>query len=136
MRFEDDDRQLMFVTFQPKVIQLCNDIRELQALGYDIPDQLSKYSKHATRFISYARHLQQIASFHNTVGDRMVPCQRPIMLNNAKELSLLVKSKSISWNNEDSVAQYISSLQSAVNKLSHDNNLLLGYHENTVRIVS
>lgn len=126
----------MFVTFQPRVIQFCNDIRELLALGFNLPDQLIKYSQHAAKFISYARQLQQIAAFHNTVGDRMIPCQRPIMLKNAIELSQLVKSKSVSWSDEASVSEFISKMQAAVSRLSHDNNLLAGYYENSIKIVS
>lgn len=132
----DEGEGLMFVTFNPMFINFCNDVREFEALGYRVPTELHTCARHASKFISHARHLQQIASFHNTVGDRMVPCQRPIMLKNAVELSRLVKSESVSWNDEASVTRYIAMLQAAVNKLSHDNNLLTGYHMNAIKIVS
>lgn len=126
----------MLVTFNPQFINFCNDVREFEALGFRIPDQLKNTARHASKFITHARNLQQIAAFHNTVGDRMVPCQRPIMLKNAMDLARLVKSESVSWNDEESVVRYISTLQTAVNRLSHDNNLLTSYHNNAIKIVS
>lgn len=136
VKFKDGEDQLMLVTFNPQFITFCNDVIEFEALGFRIPEQLKNTARNASKFISHARHLQQIAAFHNTVGDRMVPCQRPIMLKNAMELSRLVKSESVSWNDETSVVRYISVLQAAVNKLSHDNNLLTSYHNNAIKIVS
>lgn len=126
----------MSVTFKPKVIQICHEIRELQALDYILEPELIVYLRQAGNYTSFARHLQQIASFHNTIGDRMIKCHRPIMLYNAKELCGLVKSRSISWKDEEFVIEYIFNLQNAVNKLQHDNQLLLSYHENIMKIVS
>lgn len=90
----------------------------------------------AIKFQGHARKLQQIATFHNTIGDRMVPCLRPIMLKNAIELSNLVRSESVAWNDEESVERYISTLQVSVNNLSRDNTVLTEYHEKTKQIVS
>lgn len=130
VKFEKVDRQLMTVTYNPKLMIFCNDIRHLKNFGFhNIPNDLLKYGNIGRKYVKYARNLQQIANFHNTIGDRIIPCQRPIMLKNALELSNLVKSQSVSWNNEDSVRKYIMVLQDAINQLSRDNNLLSGYHE-------
>ncbi len=83
-----------------------------------------------------ARRLQQIATFHNTIGDRIIPCQRPILLKNAMELSKLVRSESVAWNDEDSANRYVGVLQNAVSSLSRDNTYLAGQHEDTKKIVS
>lgn len=131
VRFEKTNRQLMIVTYNPKLITFCHDIRHLKNFGFNnIPGDLVKYGNIGRKYVKYARNLQQIANFHNTIGDRIIPCQRPIMLKNALELSNLVKSQSVSWNNEESVKKYIMVLQDAINQLSRDNNLLSGYHEN------
>lgn len=126
----------MRVTFNPKLVTFCNDVREFENLGYRVPIELRESATHAKKFMSYARSLQQIASFHNTIGDRMIPCQRPIMLKNAMELSNLVKSESVAWNDEESVSRYVSVLQTAVQKLSKDNAILAGYHEQAKKTVS
>jgi dynein heavy chain 2, cytosolic len=65
----------------------------------------------------------------------MIPCQRPIMLKNAMELAKLVKSETVSWNNEESVSHYVNILQKCVNKLNKDNTFLIGYHEDAKKIV-
>lgn len=125
----------MKVTFGPKIVTFCDEARHLQNLGLKLNPEIQKSISHSMKFISYARRLQQIATFHNTIGDRMIPCQRPIMLKNAMEFANLVKSESVSWNDEDSVERYINSLQDAVKRLSKDNNQLTGYHEQAKKSV-
>ncbi|CAD6999081.1 unnamed protein product [Ceratitis capitata] len=125
----------MRVTFNPKLVMFCQDVREFENLGYNVPSELRSSATHAAKFMSYARRLQQIATFHNTIGDRMIPCQRPIMLKNAVELSKLVQSETVAWNDEESVQRYVNTLQTAVSKLSADNTLLVGYHEQGKRTV-
>lgn len=135
VEFEKQGRHLMQVTFKPKLVTFCHDVRELENLGFRIPIELRETASHAIKFMAYARRLQQISTFHNTIGDRMVPCQRPIMLKNAVELSRLVQSESVAWNDEESVNRYVSTLQAAVSHLSRDNTYLVGQHEEAKRIV-
>lgn len=126
----------MQVTFKPKLVTFSQDVRELESLGFRIPIELRETALHAIKFMGFARRLQQIATFHNTIGDRMIPCQRPIMLKNAMELSKLVQSESVAWNDEESVNRYVSTLQNAVSKLSRDNSFLAGQHEEAKNIVN
>lgn len=136
VEFEKDGRQLMQVTFKPKLVIFCNDVGEFENLGFCIPIELRSIALQAVKFMAHARKLQQIATFHNTIGDRMIPCVRPIMLQNALKLSNLVRSESVAWNDEDSVDRYISTLQVVVTNLSRDNNILTEYHEKIKQAVS
>ncbi|XP_061401208.1 cytoplasmic dynein 2 heavy chain 1, partial [Musca vetustissima] len=136
VKFEKEGRQLMRVTFNPKLVTFCQDVREFENMGYNVPAELRTAATHAAKYMCYARRLQQIATFHNTIGDRMIPCQRPIMLKNAMELSKLVHSETVAWNDEESVLRYVNMLQAAVSKLSTDNTLLVGYHEQAKRTVA
>ncbi|XP_060645040.1 cytoplasmic dynein 2 heavy chain 1 [Drosophila nasuta] len=136
VKFEKEGRQLMRVTFNPKLVTFCQDVREFENLGYNVPLELRSAATHAAKYMCYARRLQQIATFHNTIGDRMIPCQRPIMLKNALELQRLVQSETVAWQDEESVQRYVNTLQQAVSKLSADNTLLVGYHEQAKRTVT
>lgn len=136
VEFERDGHQLMMVTFKPKLVVFCSDVNVFEELGFRTPIELRTTAQHAFKFMGYARKLQQIATFHNTIGDRMIACLRPIMLKNALELSNLVRSESVAWNDEDAVDRYVSTLQYSVNNLSKDNSLLTEFHEKTKQIVS
>lgn len=130
VKFESSDRQHMKATYNFKLIVFCNDIETLKKFGFtNIPFELAKFATMGKRYLSYAKNLQQIANFHNTIGDKIIPCHRPIMLKSAVEFSNLVKSESVSWNNPESVERYIEVLQSAINKLTKDLNLLTANHE-------
>lgn len=126
----------MRVTYNEKLLIFCQDVCEFENEGFRIPIELRNAAMHAIKFMGYARKLQQIASFHNTIGDRMIPSLRPVMLKNAVELSNLVKSESVAWNDEESVNRYVSVLQTSVNNLTNDNNILTEYHMKAKNIVS
>lgn len=93
VEFDKSERQQMRVTFDGQLITFCLDYKELEVLGFRLPAHLKHVVVHAQRFIRHARQLQQIAAFHNTIGDRMIPCQRPIMLKQAIELARLVQGE-------------------------------------------
>ena len=74
-------------------------------------------------FISYlfVRDLERIANFHNTIGDRMITSQRPLMLDAAVSLAQLVKEQTdMTWNNPDKVQRYITKLQQVGFFLFHE----------------
>lgn len=135
VEFDKSDRQQMHVTFDAKLITFCFDYKELEVLGFRVPAHLKHVVSHAKRFIRHARQLQQIAAFHNTIGERMIPCQRPIMLKNAVELASLVQSENVPWNDEESVERYVNALQDCVSRLSKTNSTLVHYHEQLKGIV-
>ncbi|CAG9863949.1 unnamed protein product [Phyllotreta striolata] len=127
VEFSDD--KLMRVTFSPRLIVLISEVRQLGAMGYQIPAAIRETSEHAKKFMKLARILEQIAHFHNTIGDQMIACQKPMMLNSALELSKLVQEQEVvSWGQEKSVERYVNTLKAAVEKLSKENGLLTMYH--------
>ncbi|XP_041973347.1 cytoplasmic dynein 2 heavy chain 1 isoform X2 [Aricia agestis] len=88
--------------------------RELAALADKLP---------------HARALDQIASFHNTLGERMIPSTRPMMLQAALDLSALVQDqKPVYWNDEQQLTEYIDRLKTAVLKLETENTYLTSQH--------
>lgn len=67
----------------------------------------------------------------------MIPSQKPMMLTAALALSKLVQEqKVVSWSEQKSVANYVETLKTAVEKLFKDNNLLSSYHHQIVEEVS
>ena len=94
-------------------------------------------SEQARKFAKLARDLERIASFHNTIGDRMITSQRPLMLDAAVSLAQLVKEQTdMTWNNPDRVQRYIARLQQHVEQLARQNNKLAAYHKSIGEKVS
>lgn len=72
----------------------------------------------------------QIASFHNTIGDRMISSQRPMMLSSAIELLNLVKQQQcVTWTDIQSVDIYILEMRKIMEKISLENQTLANYHQ-------
>ncbi|RZC33069.1 cytoplasmic dynein 2 heavy chain 1 [Asbolus verrucosus] len=122
------NNKLMKVNYSDRLVTLISEVRQFKALGYHIPSNIDQTSEQAKKFMKLARTLEQIANFHNTIGDRMIICQRPMMLASALELSRLVQEEEVvSWENTRSVEKYVETLKRAVEKLSKENNLLASY---------
>ena len=72
----------------------------------------------------------QIATFHNNIGDSMLPCLKPLMLEAAKGLSALVQEQNVvTWSQGENVNNYIRRLQQAVQRLTALNQQLTMCHE-------
>ncbi|KAL4703382.1 hypothetical protein ACJJTC_011171 [Scirpophaga incertulas] len=79
------------VQYDARVVRAEREARSLAALGLPAPANLATALATLTDSLCYAQRLQQVASFHNTLGERMIPSTRPMMLQAALELSALVQ---------------------------------------------
>lgn len=132
---------------------LINEVQKLSAIGIHIPVKIRDLSDKAMEFVSQARSLEQvplitdmylkqksislpdtrmtlqIANFHNTIGDRIIPSQKPMLLYTAQELDGLINTQQdVTWSNTEAVDKYIRKLQNVVERLSKESNKLAFYH--------
>ena len=63
------------VSYNPRLIGLSREVRMLSILGFAIPPKILATTDLAKKFARQAKALEQIASFHNTIGDRMITSQ-------------------------------------------------------------
>ena len=120
----------MKVSYNRRLVGLHTEVRILAGQGYNIPHKIMTTSEMARKFAKLARDWERIANFHNTIGDRMITSQRPLMLDAAVSLAQLVKEQTdMTWNNPDKVQRYITKLQQHVEQLARQNNKLAGFHK-------
>ncbi|XP_046395709.1 cytoplasmic dynein 2 heavy chain 1 [Ischnura elegans] len=129
----EENNQFMHVQYNKRLVGLIREVRQLSLLGYRIPPEIKAISEKAKKFSNQAKALEQVANFHNTIGDRMIPSQRPMMLKAALELSQLVRGEGnamekVTWSDTAAVSNYLNQLKSAVDRLSKENNRLAAYH--------
>ncbi len=60
-------------------------VRQLQALGFTMRQEVVAEVETASRFYRYGLALKQCAQFFNNVASHMIPCQKPLMLEDALE---------------------------------------------------
>ena len=65
----------MKVSYNPRLVGLCREVRMLNMLGFAIPSKIHDTCDLAKKFAVQAKTLDQIANFHNTIGDRMITSQ-------------------------------------------------------------
>ena len=125
-----EDGKKMKVSYNPRLIGLTREVRILSVIGFNIPRDIINTTDLAKKFAKQAKELEQIATFHNTIGGRMIPSQRPMMLEAALGLAQLVKEQTdMTWENTEQVQRYIEKLQQHVEQLARQNNKLAGYHK-------
>ena len=120
----------MKVSYNPKLVVLTRDCRQLGVLGFPIPQKILKANELAKKFAGQAMSLSRIATFHNTIGDRMIVSQRPMMLEAAVGLATLVKEQTtMTWTDTNVIADYIGKLRAHTDRLAKQNNQLATYHK-------
>ncbi|XP_043684796.1 cytoplasmic dynein 2 heavy chain 1 [Vespula pensylvanica] len=128
---------LMRVTYDPKLMTLIREARALSGQGVELPREIRDLVERASLLAGRARALQQVATFHNTIGDRMVPSQRPLMLTTALELARAVKEQSgVVWSDPQAVDGYTNRLRELVTKFARQNAELASKHSNLRNLVS
>lgn len=106
---------MMRVTYDPRLMTLIREARALSGEGVELPREIRELVDRAASLAGRARALQQVATFHNTIGDRMVPSQRPLMLTVALELARAVQEQSgVVWSDPHLVDAYTARLKELV----------------------
>ncbi|KAJ2950705.1 hypothetical protein O0L34_g8965 [Tuta absoluta] len=120
--------KMMVVNYNPRLVWAELEARSLSALGLQPPAAAAAIDTLAAA-LAHARQLQQVASFHNTLGERMIPSTRPMMLQAALDLSSLVQDqKAVYWDDTDQLTNYTDKLKKAVMKLESQNSYLTSQH--------
>lgn len=106
---------MMKVNYDSRLTALVKEARALSGQGIELPREIKDLVERAGSLAGRARALQQIANFHNTIGDRMVPSQRPLMLTTAMELARAVRGQSkVAWSDLKAVDDYTAQLKEFV----------------------
>ncbi|XP_020293197.1 cytoplasmic dynein 2 heavy chain 1 [Pseudomyrmex gracilis] len=120
---------MMRVTYDPRLMTLIREARALSGEGVELPREIRELVDRAASLAGRARALQQVATFHNTIGDRMVPSQRPLMLTIALELARAVQEQSgVVWSDPHLVDVYTARLKELVVKFARQNSELISKH--------
>ncbi|XP_069942834.1 cytoplasmic dynein 2 heavy chain 1 isoform X1 [Cherax quadricarinatus] len=121
--------RLLRVNYNPRLVGLVREVSQLAILGHKIHPNIIKMANLAQKFMKQAKALEEIANFHNTVGDQMIPSQRPMMLEAALALSGLVQEQTtITWSNTQQLDAYIAKLKTATQRLARENKQLAQCH--------
>ncbi|KAG1684369.1 Cytoplasmic dynein 2 heavy chain 1 [Nymphon striatum] len=126
---ELDSQDQPKVNYNSRLVSLIREVRQLNVLGYRIPAKILEVDQRAKQYYRQAKELQQVVSFYKTIADHMIKCQQPMMISAANTFTkLLLEQKGITWDDPQSLINYVSKLQVAVENLSRENRKLRKYH--------
>ena len=77
----------LIVNFSEKLFVIIQDIRVLTEYGYlsKIPKALIEINEDGKKILKEAISLKQISNFYNTLSSQVIECQKPMLVQNAKE---------------------------------------------------
>lgn len=55
-----EEGKLMHVNYNPNLVKLINEVRNLKILGYKIPEEIENTAQQAKQFMSQAKSLEQV----------------------------------------------------------------------------
>eukprot|EP01135_Chromosphaera_perkinsii_P005308 Nk52_evm1s338 gene=Nk52_evmTU1s338 len=128
------------VHYPDQLVTLLRQVRQLSALGFEIPNTILSAAKTGQQFYRHGVILKQVAHFYNTIDQQMIPSQKAMMLESALAFEKIVKhptggkldenhgSSKITWSNPGDLENYIFKLQTAAEKLTSQNRKLRKYH--------
>ncbi|CAG0920502.1 unnamed protein product, partial [Notodromas monacha] len=128
VKFTEGKNKIMVVNYNPKLVMITREVRQLGLLGYKIPKPIMDLSAVALGYIKLAKSLDHIANFHNTVGQRILPPLLPLLLQDALQLDNLVKTDVMTWKDTKAVENYIQKLSIVVTRLGKNSTTLTHRH--------
>ena len=128
--------------YNSELVSLLREVRQLSALGFTVRRDIATEAETARKFYRHGMVLRQVANFYNNIASEMIPCQKPMMLEEAVKFESVLKSpkdglgKVITWNNPAALERYISKLQGVAGTLTDKNRRLRKWHKKLAEKVS
>ncbi|XP_071846316.1 cytoplasmic dynein 2 heavy chain 1-like isoform X2 [Apostichopus japonicus] len=139
MEFETRNNELV-VHYSDRLVTLMREVRQLQALGYPVAAKIQHTAGIAQKFYKHGVILKQVAHFHNTIAEQMIPSQQNMMLQSALAFERIIKNPKggskdggsgkvqVTWDNPQELETYIVKLQAAAERLTTENRRLRKWH--------
>ena len=115
------------VTFSEGLLALLSDARRLEAVGIRPSAALQAQLAAARRLQRHGLVLHQVADLYNELGSRVLPCHKPMLLDDARVLEAVLTDardgtgRPVTWDNAPAVEGYVRRLQAALQQLTDRN---------------
>ena len=100
-----------------------------------MPREVAEAAVEAEKYYRYGVMLKKVANFWNSLGEQIIPSQRPMLLNALKAFEKIVRSRKsdkgveITWKTPAECEKYVERLQRQAEKLSTENTGLRRSHQ-------
>jgi len=125
------------IHFNERLVTLIREVRQLREFGYAIPESISKVVSTAEKYYKYGLKLKQVATFYNTIHERILPSQMAMLLHEATEFERTIKEqRGTAWKDTEECERFMSKLMAASDALTQRNTKLKALHNQLVQGVA
>jgi dynein heavy chain 2 len=118
---------LVKVRFHDDLLVFLEEVRLLSSVKISVPQKISELAKQVQPFYRQALIMQKVAMFYNNMSDRILKCQKPMLIQAALEFEQCVKqSRNLNQKNASTV---LANLQQSLSSIMEKNDQLLHEHE-------
>ena len=131
----DSQNGQVVLQYSDDLVSLLKETRQLTAMGFAVSDEIEQEIATAHKFYRYGMVLKQVANFYNDISTQMIPCQKPMLLEDAIEFEKVLTNprdgmgKVITWSNPAALEGYVTRLQAVAHKLTEKNRTLRKWHK-------
>jgi len=121
--------------FNDQLVVLLREVRQLQSLGFSIKRNILNEVETANRFYRYGMVLKQRANFYNNIATEMIPCQKPMLLQDAMDFEKVLmnpkdsQGKEITWRSAAALEGYVKRLNDVAERLAEKTRQLRKWHD-------
>ena len=137
--FNENTKKLE-LSFSDRWESLLCEVKQIHALGLPVNMKVQQNCRKAARFYRAGVLLHQVASFYNSIGSKMIPSTKPMLLKKAIEFEALIKNiakneKQMKWENPDELEKFARSLQACSEDFKQANDQIIQKHSELKKLV-
>ncbi|CBY08725.1 unnamed protein product [Oikopleura dioica] len=137
--FNENTKKLE-LSFSDRWESLLCEVKQIHALGLPVNMKVQQNCRKAARFYRAGVLLHQVASFYNSIGSKMIPSTKPMLLKKAIEFEALIKNiakneKQMKWENPDELEKFARSLQACSEDFKQANDQIIQKHNELKKLV-
>lgn len=133
----DEQTHRPIITFSIQLEKFAKDAQQFREFGYKITSDIEQIEQHVSVYVSFVRDLRKIVLFYMTVADKILLCQRAMMIAKAKAFTTLLESKQkLTWNDGvDAIGAWIDELKVFMKAFVDENDKLKNLHCQVLEMV-
>ena len=140
MSFDKSNGRL-YVHYSESLVTFIREVRQLAALGCNIPKVFEQEVERAYKHYRSAVVLKQAAAAYNSMDSQIIPCQLPMLIKDGQALEKVLRDqkltsneKHITWEDTKQLQKYAEILQDANTKLANRNARLRIAHGRMIQL--
>lgn len=120
---------LIKVYYSDELYEFVQEVNKLSDLNITVPDNMNNAVASALPYFKKALVMQRCSMFYNTMGSRIISCQKPMLLNQARDFEKKAKQAA----EPNPTPDVMSNIQKSLSEILNDNSTISSAHQQLLK---